>query len=226
MSDQRRNSNRSCQRGAWCRWKRLALRAASQTSPGKNAVPYDVTTITVKPNTHMQALPPLEQWLKANPRNGEFHRLPVLRDRRPQQDPAAASLRERDGLSPPIATRSRAARTRSGSCDFVRGTVDRHLRAVPLPAADQAGTVRADLRGAHLPAQAERPAADDRGLAEQGARAPEALADPRRDVFGHRRSHALPAYLALSEPATCARRRAKPPSKPASGRRRAARIIS
>src|SRR5437763_12441129 len=36
------------------------------------AMPYDVTIITVKPNTHAKALPPLEQWLKANPRKGEF----------------------------------------------------------------------------------------------------------------------------------------------------------
>jgi hypothetical protein len=33
---------------------------------------YDVTTITVQPNTHPKALPPIEQWLKANPRKGEF----------------------------------------------------------------------------------------------------------------------------------------------------------
>lgn len=33
---------------------------------------YDVTTITVQPNTHGKALPHVEQWLKANPRNGEF----------------------------------------------------------------------------------------------------------------------------------------------------------
>src|SRR5688572_25740005 len=35
-------------------------------------MPYDVTIITVKPNTHSKALPPLEAWLKANPRKGEF----------------------------------------------------------------------------------------------------------------------------------------------------------
>jgi hypothetical protein len=35
-------------------------------------MPYDVTVITVKPNTHMKALPGVEQWLKANPRKGEF----------------------------------------------------------------------------------------------------------------------------------------------------------
>jgi hypothetical protein len=35
-------------------------------------MPYVVTIITVKPNTHPKALPPLEQWLKANPRKGEF----------------------------------------------------------------------------------------------------------------------------------------------------------
>ncbi len=35
-------------------------------------MPYDVTTITVQPNTHGKALPPIEQWLKANPRKGEF----------------------------------------------------------------------------------------------------------------------------------------------------------
>jgi hypothetical protein len=33
---------------------------------------YDVTTITVQPNTHGKALPHVEQWLKANPRKGEF----------------------------------------------------------------------------------------------------------------------------------------------------------
>src|SRR4051794_24917500 len=36
------------------------------------AMPYDVTIITVKPNTHAKALPGVEQWLKANPRKGEF----------------------------------------------------------------------------------------------------------------------------------------------------------
>jgi len=36
------------------------------------AMPYDVTTITVQPNTHGKALPHVEQWLKANPRKGEF----------------------------------------------------------------------------------------------------------------------------------------------------------
>jgi hypothetical protein len=35
-------------------------------------MPYDVTLITVKPNTHNKALPHVEQWLKANPRKGEF----------------------------------------------------------------------------------------------------------------------------------------------------------
>ena len=35
-------------------------------------MPYDVTIITVKPNTHVKALPGVEQWLKANPRKGEF----------------------------------------------------------------------------------------------------------------------------------------------------------
>ena len=35
-------------------------------------MPYDVTIITVKPNTHMKALPGVEQWLKDNPRKGEF----------------------------------------------------------------------------------------------------------------------------------------------------------
>jgi len=35
-------------------------------------MPYDVTTITVQPNTHTKALPPVEQWLKANPRKGEL----------------------------------------------------------------------------------------------------------------------------------------------------------
>ena len=35
-------------------------------------MPYDVTTITVQPNTHGQALPHVERWLKANPRKGDF----------------------------------------------------------------------------------------------------------------------------------------------------------
>lgn len=35
-------------------------------------MPYDVTIITVKPNTQAKALPSVEQWLKANPRKGEF----------------------------------------------------------------------------------------------------------------------------------------------------------
>ena len=35
-------------------------------------MPYDVTIITVKPNTHMKALPSVEQWLKDNRRKGEF----------------------------------------------------------------------------------------------------------------------------------------------------------
>ena len=33
---------------------------------------YDVTILTVRPNTHLKALPGVEQWLKANPRKGEF----------------------------------------------------------------------------------------------------------------------------------------------------------
>src|SRR4051794_15391820 len=33
---------------------------------------YDVTTITVKPNTQNKALPGVEQWLKAHPRKGAF----------------------------------------------------------------------------------------------------------------------------------------------------------
>jgi hypothetical protein len=35
-------------------------------------MPYDVTIITVKPNTHGKALPGVDHWLKANPRKGEF----------------------------------------------------------------------------------------------------------------------------------------------------------
>ena len=35
-------------------------------------MPYDVSVITVKPNTHLKALPGVEQWLKANPRKGAF----------------------------------------------------------------------------------------------------------------------------------------------------------
>lgn len=35
-------------------------------------MPYDVTTITVKPNTQNKALPAVEHWLKTNPRKGEF----------------------------------------------------------------------------------------------------------------------------------------------------------
>jgi hypothetical protein len=35
-------------------------------------MPYDVTIITVKPNTHLKALPGVERWLRANPRKGEF----------------------------------------------------------------------------------------------------------------------------------------------------------
>ena len=35
-------------------------------------MPYDVSIITVKPNTHNKALPGVEGWLKANPRKGEF----------------------------------------------------------------------------------------------------------------------------------------------------------
>ena len=35
-------------------------------------MPYDVTIITVKPNTHGKALPGVEQWLNSNARKGEF----------------------------------------------------------------------------------------------------------------------------------------------------------
>ena len=35
-------------------------------------MPYDVTIITVKPNTHLKALPGVEQWLKSHPRKGEL----------------------------------------------------------------------------------------------------------------------------------------------------------
>src|SRR5882724_4595217 len=36
------------------------------------AMPYDLSTITVQPSAHPKQIPALEQWLKANPRRGEF----------------------------------------------------------------------------------------------------------------------------------------------------------
>ena len=92
-------------------------------------MPYDVTIITVKPNTHMKALPGIEQWLKANPRKGEFLGLPGVRDRRPQPDPAAAPLRERG--RPRGRPRQRRARMPIpfGCLDLTDGRVDRHVRA-------------------------------------------------------------------------------------------------
>lgn len=35
-------------------------------------MPYDVTIVTVQPNTHGKALPLVEQWLKSSPRKGAF----------------------------------------------------------------------------------------------------------------------------------------------------------
>jgi hypothetical protein len=35
-------------------------------------MPYDVSTITVHPTAHPKQIPAIEQWLKANPRRGEF----------------------------------------------------------------------------------------------------------------------------------------------------------
>ena len=132
-------------------------------------MPYDVTIITVKPNTHLKALPGVEQWLKANPRKGEFLGLPRVRDRRPEQDHAAAPLRERGR------PRGRPRRRRAGRKP-VRlprpddRAVDRHLRPVPFPAADPAGPVRPDLRGARPICSSRRPAADHRGLGEAARR--------------------------------------------------------
>src|SRR6266705_4460638 len=39
---------------------------------GEHAMPYDVTLIKVRPNTHPQALPRIERWLKDTPWKGEF----------------------------------------------------------------------------------------------------------------------------------------------------------
>ena len=168
-------------------------------------MPYDVTIITVKPNTHMKALPGVEQWLKANPRKGEFigclaseigdlNKIMLLHHYDSEADLAA----DRDGVA-------RDANP-FGCLDLTDGHVDRHLRASSRSCrAIKPGQLRPDLRGAHLSAEAERAGPDHRGLGEAGAGAAEALADPRRDVFGHRRGHALHAYLALSETWTCAR---------------------
>ena len=131
-------------------------------------MPYDVTIITVKPNTHMKALPPLEQWLKANPRKGEFigcltseigdlNQILLLHHYASEADLAA----DRDA----VAQRRQPVRLRRTD----RRPVDRHVRAVSLPAADQARPIRPDLRGAYLSAEADRPAADHRGLDEAGA---------------------------------------------------------
>ena len=93
-------------------------------------MPYDVTIITVKPNTHMKALPGIEQWLKANPRKGEFLGCLYLRDRRPQPDPAAASL----CAARPILRRPRgcaqATPIRYGCLELTDAPLDRHVRAV------------------------------------------------------------------------------------------------
>src|SRR5215510_11866651 len=35
-------------------------------------MPYDVSTITVHPSAHPRQIAPLGEWLKANPRKGEF----------------------------------------------------------------------------------------------------------------------------------------------------------
>ena len=97
-------------------------------------MPYDVTIITVKPNTHMKALPGVEQWLKANPRKGEFigclaseigdlNKILLLHHYESEADLAA----DRD-----------ERRERRKSVRLPRPDprhVDRHLRAVPVPAA-------------------------------------------------------------------------------------------
>ena len=100
-------------------------------------MPYDVTIITVKPNTHLKALPGVEQWLKANPRKGEFigcltceigdlNKIMLLHHYASEADLAA----DRDER------RARRQSVRLPRPDPRR--VDRHLRAVPVPGADQA----------------------------------------------------------------------------------------
>ena len=49
-------------------------------------MPYDVTTITVQPNTHAKALPPIEQWLKANPRKAAEIYLAMTKEKRSTLD--------------------------------------------------------------------------------------------------------------------------------------------
>ena len=67
-------------------------------------MPYDVTIITVKPNTHSKALPPLEAWLKANPRKGEF--MPASRRRLGISTRSCCCITTRTTpISPPTATR-------------------------------------------------------------------------------------------------------------------------
>src|ERR1043166_1725334 len=92
---------------------------------------------------------------------GRIPRLPRLRDRRPQYDPAAASLCERggDGRGP----RAGGAKRKPVRVRRVDHRHDgRHVRDVSVHAGDQAGAIRPDLRGADLSVQAERPEPHDR----------------------------------------------------------------
>ena len=57
-------------------------------------MPYDVTIITVKPNTHGKALPGVDKWLRANQRKGEFIACLASENRRPQSDPDNALLHQ------------------------------------------------------------------------------------------------------------------------------------
>jgi len=124
------------------------------------AMPYDVTIITVKPNTHGKALPPLEQWLKANPRKGEFlaclaceignlNQILLLHHYTSEADLAA----DRDAVAKDADP--------FGCLDLTVGrSTDTFVQFPFLPPSSPGST--AGLRGAHLSAQADRPAADHR----------------------------------------------------------------
>ena len=167
-------------------------------------MPYDVTTITVQPNTHGKALPHVEQWLKANPRKGEF--IGCLANEIGDLN-TILLLHHYTNEADMIADRDQLAKSANpfGCVELITAMSADTYRDVSVHRPDQAGAIRPDLRGPHLSVQAGRPRPDAEGLGRGRAGAAEALADPGGDVFGQRRYDALHAHLALSEPRSARR---------------------
>ena len=171
-------------------------------------MPYDVTIITVKPNTHLKALPGVEQWLADNRRKGEFigcltseigdlNKILLLHHYDDEVDLAADRVT------------CRKAQTRYGCLELICGmSSDTFVQFPFLPPIKpgQYGPIF-EVRTYLLKPTGLPPTI---AAWTKPRRRAEALPDPRRDVFDHRRRHPLPAYLALSGPRRPARRRGKP----------------